>query len=199
MIGCLKKFIILIILIFALIGFFAVGGMNFINEFIHNPFKQPQETKMEKASQIADFSKLNDEFELVSSSKLPKIGNYVYVKHGASSQRFYFAKPTKEETLTKNDFNSKEAEIKILDFVKDFKILQLENFEIAGKGSTNAMGQTIPYVKFKSDIVNLPVHGVQGIIGVASAKDGKNIIIVSSNTYGKYSQIITNVLLDELK
>ena len=105
MIGCLKKFIFLIILIFAVIGFFAVGGMNFVNEFIHNPFKQTPETKMEKASQIADFSKLNDEFELVSSSKLPKIGNYVYVKHNASAQKFYFAKPTKPETLTKQDFN----------------------------------------------------------------------------------------------
>lgn len=198
MFGCLRKFIFSIILIFAAIGFFSVGGMKFINEFIHNPFAQPQASKMEKALEIADFSKLDKEFELVSSSKLPRIGNYVYVKHDATTQRFYFAKPTKPETLTKNDFNSKEAETKILDFVKDFKLLHLENFEIKGKGSLKAMGQTIPYVKFESEVVNLPIHGIQGIIGVASQGD-KNVIIVASNTYGKYSQIITNVLLDELK
>ncbi|MCR5261062.1 MAG: hypothetical protein K6C94_04415 [Candidatus Gastranaerophilales bacterium] len=198
MFGCLKKFIFIIILILAAIGFVAIGGWQFVSEFIHNPFQQAQTTKMEKAAQIADFSKIDKEFELVSSSKLPKIGNYVYVKHGATSQRFYFSKPTKNDTLTKADFNNKKANEKIMDFVKDFKILQFENFEIKGQDSVKAMGQTIPYVKFDSDIVNIPVHGVQGIIGVAE-QDGKNVIIISMNTYGKYSQIITNVLLNELK
>lgn len=198
MFGCLRKFIFLIILILAAIGFTAIGGMNFINNFIHNPFELSQKTKMEKAAEIADFSKIDKEFEIVSSSKLPKIGNYVYIKHGATSQRFYFTKPTNAETLTKQDFNSKKADEKITEFVQNFKILQFENFAIKSRGSINAMGQSIPYVRFESDIVNFPVHGVQGIIGVASEKD-KNVIIISLNSYDKYSQIITNVLLDELK
>ncbi|MBQ2645692.1 hypothetical protein IJG14_09000 [bacterium] len=198
MFGCLKKFIFSIIFIFAIIGFISIGGINFFNEFIHNPFKQPQKTKFEKASQIADFSKLDKEFEIVSSSKLPKIGNYVYIKHIVSSQKFYISIPSNNDILSKNDFYSKRAETKILDFIKNLKILQFENFEIKGSSSLNALGQTIPYIKFESDIVNLPVHGIQGIIGVASKGD-KNMIIVSSNTYGKYSQIITEVLLKELK
>lgn len=198
MFGCLKKFIFLVIIILAVIGFFAIGGMDFVSRFIENPFSQPQKSKMEKAAQIADFSKIDKEFELVSSAKLPRIGNYVYVKHGATSQRFYFSMPTKADTLTKADFNTKEADVKILTFVKDFKVLQFENFSIKGHGSMQAMGQTIPYIKFEADIVNLPIHGMQGIIGVAAHKD-KNVIIIAMNTYGKYSQIITNVLLNELK
>lgn len=198
MFGCLGKIIKSIIIILAIIGFIAIGGVTFFNDFFHNPFSKPQANKIQKAAEIADFSKIDEEFELVSSSKLPKIGNYVYLKHGASSQRFYFSKPTKSETLTKKDFSTKEADVKILNFVKDFKLLQLENFEITGRGTMTALGQTIPYVKFKSDIVNFPINGIQGIVGVAS-HESSNIIIVSSNSYGKYSQIITDVLLKELQ
>lgn len=197
MFGCFGKFIRTIIIILAVIGFVAIGGVTFFKDFFHNPFSQPQASKMKKASEIADFSKLDPEFELVSSSKLPKIGNYVYIKHIASSQRFYFSKPSKPETLTKNDFITKESDVKIVSFVKDFKLLQLENFEITGRGTLSALGQSIPYIKFKSDIVNFPVNGIQGIAGVAS--HGKeNIIIVSTNTNGKYSQIVTNALLKQI-
>lgn len=198
MFGCLKNIVNIIIILLAIIGFIAIGGMNFVNDFIHNPFSSAQSTKAEKAAQIADFSKLDKEFELVSSSKLPKIGNYVYLKHAATSQNFFMAKPKDKETLTKADFNDKKAEEKILEFVKEFKVLRLENFEIAGKSSMKAFNQTVPYVKFKSDVVNLPVHGVEGIVGVAE-KEGKNIIIVATNTNGKYSQIVTNALFSEIK
>lgn len=198
MFGCLRKFINIIIIILAVVGFIAIGGTNIINDFIHNPLSPAQSSKAEKAAQIADFSKLNKEFELVSSSRLPKIGNYVYLKHAATSQNFFMAKPKNAETLTKNDFNSKKADEKILNFVNDFKVLRLENFEITGKGSMKAFGQTVPFVKFKSDIVNLPVHGAEGIVGVANKGD-KNIIIVATNTYGKYSQIVTNALFTEIK
>lgn len=198
MFGCLRKFINIIIIILAVVGFIAIGGTNIINDFIHNPLSPAQSSKAEKATQIADFSKLNKEFELVSSSRLPKIGNYVYLKHAATSQNFFMAKPKNAETLTKNDFNSKKADEKILNFVNDFKVLRLENFEITGKGSMKAFGQTVPFVKFKSDIVNLPVHGAEGIVGVANKGD-KNIIIVATNTYGKYSQIVTNALFTEIK
>ena len=198
MFGCLGNFIKAGILLLAVIGFVAIGGVTFFKDFIKNPFAQSQATKMEKATEIADFSKLDSEFELVSSSKLPKIGNYVYVKHIASSQKFFFAKPSKKHTLTKNDFNTKEADVKILSFINEIKVMQFENFEITGRGSISAFGQNVPFVKIQSDIVNFPVHGVQGIVGVAY-KDNANIIIVAVNSDGKYSQIITNVLLNQLK
>lgn len=198
MFGCIKRFFTIIVIIFAVIGFVAIGGVTFFNEFFHNPWAQPQVHKMKKAAEIADFSNLDEEFEIVSSSKIPKIGNYVYIKHDATSQRFYFSKPTKADTLTKKDFATKECDVKIVKFVQDFKLIQLENFEITGRGSMTALGQTIPYVKFKSDVVNLPIKGIQGIVGVAS-HGNDNVIIVSSNASGKYSQIVTSALMKQLK
>ncbi len=198
MFGCLKNFINIIIILLAAVGFIAIGGTNLVRDLIHNPLSPAQTSKAEKAAQIADFSKLDKEFELVSSSKLPKIGNYVYVKHAATSQNFFMAKPKNTETLTKADFNSKKADEKVMGFVKDFKVLRLENFEITGRGSMRAFNQTVPFIKFKSDVVNLPINGAEGIVGVAS-KDDKNVIIVATNNYGKYSQIVTNALFSEIK
>ncbi len=198
MFGCLKKIINIIIILLAVVGFIAIGGTNIVKDLIENPLSPAQSSKAEKAAQIADFTKMDKEFELVSSSKLPKIGNYVYVKHAATSQNFFMAKPKNAETLTKADFNSKKADEKVMNFVKDFKVLRLENFEITGRGSMKAFNQTVPFIKFKSDIVNLPVHGTEGIVGVAT-KDDKNVIIVATNVYGKYSQIVTNALFTEIK
>jgi hypothetical protein len=198
MFGCLGKIINIVIIILAIVGFIALGGTNLIGDLIHNPFEPAQQSKTEKAAQIADFSKLNSEFELVSASKLPKVGTYVYIKHDASGQKFFFSKPTKPETLTKNDFSTKKSDEKILKFVKEFKIVQLENFEIVNRGSLKALNQTIPYIKFKSDIINIPMHGLEGIIGVAT-KDNKNIIVVAVNSNNKYSQIVTNALFNEIK
>ncbi len=198
MFGCLKTIFNIAIILLAIIGFIAIGGMNFVNDFIKNPLSPAQTSKAEKAAEIADFSGLDKEFELVSSSKLPKIGNYVYIKHASTSQNFFMAKPKDTETLTKDDFVTKKADSKINDFVNNFKIIRLENFEITGRDSFYAFNQTVPFVKFKSDVVNLPVHGIEGIIGVAS-KDNKNIIIVATNTGGKYSQIVTKALFSEIK
>lgn len=197
MFGCLGKFIRTIVLILAVVGFFAIGGVTFFKDFVNNFSSRFQIIQSQKADEIADFSNLDKEFEIVSSSKLPKVGQYVYIKHGASSQKFYILKPEKIEMLTKEDFATKEADNKILTFVKNWKILQLDNFQITSRGTISAQGQTIPYVKIKSDISNLPISGIEGIVGTA-VFNNKNIIVLSVNSNGKYSQIITEVLLKEL-
>lgn len=198
MFGCFGKFIKIIIVILAIIGFVAVGGVTFFKKFIDNPFENIQKMKKEKASKIADFSKLDDEFELVSSSVIPTVGTYVYVKHNASSQNFFFIKTNKKNFLTKKDFAENTADDKIINFAKDFKLLNLEDFEIIGHGSTSAFSQNIPYSKFKTRVANMPVKGVEGII-FSVPKDDENIVIVASNSSSKYSQIITNALFEQLR
>lgn len=199
MFGFLKKIIKIIIIVLAVIGFVAIGGVTFIQKYIH--FGNNQENKIEKAEKIADFSKLNGEFEIVSTGSIPFTGDYVYSKHTASDQKAIFLVLKKQESLTKSDFSSQKANTKITDFVNNFKILnfKFENFKITGKGSLNALNQTIPFVKFEADIVNLPISGTQGIIGAAELKNGKNAVILSFNTHGKYSQIITSVFLSEVR
>ena len=200
MFGFFKNIIRVTVIIFAIIGFIAIGGLSFIQKHFNFESGKNQDSKIEKAEKIADFSKLNGEFEIISSGSVPFTGDYVYTKHTASDQKSVFLVLNKQETLTKDDFSSQKANTKITDFVKNFKILnfKFENFKITGKENFKALNQTIPYVKFEADVVNLPVSGTQGIIGAAKLKDSKNAIILCFNTHGKYSQIITSVFLSEI-
>ena len=198
MFGCLGKFIKFIILILAIIGFIAIGGVTFLKDFIENPFSQAQESKMEKAYSISDFSKLDKEFEIVSSAKLPKIGKYVYIKHAASNQHFFLSKPTKKDLLTKNDFYTQKAYDKINKFVKDYHPIFVNEFRLFQIQNGYGLNQEIPYVKFQATLENIPIKNVNGVIGVAN-RENEDIIIISANTNDKYSQIITNALLTQIK
>ena len=140
MFGCFGKIIKTIVVILAVIGFVAIGGVTFFKDFFNKSFFK-SDSVLQKASKIADFSNLDSEFELVSSAKLPKIGNYVYIRHGASSQKFYFLLTSNNNILTKDDFKSHKYEQKITDFIKNFKILNFENFEITGISNMNALNQ----------------------------------------------------------
>lgn len=199
MLGCLGKFIKLTILILAIIGFIAIGGVTFLKDFVKNPFSQAQESKMEKAYSIADFSKLDKEFEIVSSAKLPKIGKYVYIKHAASNQHFFLSKPAKKDLLTKNDFYTRKAHHKIKEFFKDYgKVIGINKLNIYQIQNSYGLNQEIPYVKFQVTLTNIPIKDINGYIGVAN-KENEDIIIISANTNDKYSQIITNALLTQIK
>lgn len=198
MFGCLGKFIKLFVIILAVIGFFTIGGVTFFKNFIQNPFTNAQNAKNKNAMTICDYSNLDKEFEVVSSSKIPTVGTYLYIKHTASSQHFIFLKSDKKNFLTKKDFAQHNADTKILEFIKDFGLVKFEDFKINGHGTINGMGQTIPFAKFESGVVNLPVKAVIGIIGSAE-RDKENILIMVYNSHSKYSQIITNALFNQIK
>ena len=61
------------------------------------------------------------------------------------------------------------------------------------------IGQSIPYAKVSASISNLPMKDVEGIVGVAELKNGKNLIVISVNEKGKYSQIIANEFYKQVK
>ncbi|MBQ8886318.1 MAG: hypothetical protein IJY61_01275 [Candidatus Gastranaerophilales bacterium] len=48
-------------------------------------------------------------------------------------------------------------------------------------------------------VSNLPIKDVEGIVGVAELEGGKNLIIISVNEKGKYSQIITDGFYNKVK
>ena len=77
--------------------------------------------------------------------------------------------------------------------------MHLENLLITDKGTIRAISQTIPYIRFEADAVNLPVQGVQGVVGVVQGDDGSNQIIIAFASHKKYSQIITEEFFRKIK
>ena len=202
--GCLKFAIKIIIVVLAIIGFKVIGGFDFIRnlpEKFHLFEKPSQETLIEKSMDIADFSKIPDEYELDKTANL--LGyKAVLAEHKASGQKFAVVNPKDKVLLTKKDFKDGSAEKKIGEFNKklSYNYIRLENLKITKQGNFKSMGQTIPYAKFEADVKNLPIKKIEGIIGVAEDKEQESTkILLAAAEGGKYSQILTEQFFKKVK
>ena len=199
----LKNIITLVILTLAVIGFMSIGGMDFVKKVFSNVswFNKSQETVMEKANKIANFSNINqEEYEI---SKTANIMGYkaVVAEHNASKQKFIVIDSDKEPLLTKQDFDSGNIDNKIQILNKKLKkqFVHFDNIKIIKKSTMQTMGQTVPYVKLEAEPRNMyGVKKVTGIVGVVG--EGENAkTLVAFNTDNKYSQIITDQFFKDVK
>ena len=201
--GCLKFIIRVAIIVLAVIGFKSLGGWDWCVKVFHIGEKPSQESMIEKSKNVADFSKIPDEYEI---SKTANVLGYkaVIAQHEATGQKLAVINENKGIKLTKEDFKNGQLKKKI-DDINDklsYQYIHIEDFKILKQGTMQTMGQTVPYALFEAEVTNLPIKKIKGIISVAQDKNGKNKIIVSANDGGKYSQIITeqffkNVQLNE--
>ena len=198
--GCLKKIFHLLILVLAIVGFLSLGGNDFIKSHMGDWFSPSQEKIKEKAKSIVDLTAVSDEYEVDKTANFMGYKG-VLAEHKASGQKFAILQPKDPNILTKKDFATKEADKKIEELNSKFKnsYVHLENMIITGRGNIKAINQTIPYVRFEADAVNLPVQGVQGVIGVVQGPEGNNQIVISYAPHKKYSQIITEEFFRKIK
>ena len=200
--GCLVNIFKIIILVLAAIGFKTVGGVDFINKFvdIDSIFKSPSQEKLqEKSAKIADFSDINAEYAIKKNINILGV-KAVLAEHESSKQKFVIADDKNQKLLKKEDFNTNEIDIKIKNLAEkiQYQFIRLEDIKITQRGTLNSFNQSVPYVKFSADAVNMPISDIQGIIGVAEV-DGKNKIIIAINDGKKYSQIISQEFFRNVK
>ena len=201
--GCLKFIIKVLVVVLAIIGFKSLGGWDFIKEKLPVFEKPTQEVLMERSKSVADFSKISDEYEI---DKTANILGYkaVLAEHKASGQKLVVLNPGKKALITKKDFSDGMIARKLNELNEKFayQFIRLENLEITKQGTFSSMGQTVPYARFKADVVNFPVDKIQGMIAVAEYKDGKeekSKVLLSANDSDKYSQIITEQFFNKVK
>lgn len=198
--GCLKFIIKVAIVVLAIVGFKTLGGWDWIVSNFH-PFEKPtQEKLVEKSKDVADFSKIPDEYEI---SKSANVLGYraVIAEHDATGQKMAVVNENKTIKLSQEDFKNGTLEKKINDINKklSYQYIHVENFKITKQGTMKTMGQTVPYARFEAEVTNLPVKTVKGMFAVAKDKNGKEKIIVSANQGNKYSQIITEQFFKNVK
>ena len=197
--GCLKFLIKVAIVVLAIIGFKALGGVEFIKN-LHFFEKPSQEELIAKSMDVADFSKIPDEYEIDRTANLLGYKG-VLAEHKASGQKLAVLDPSKSALLTKKDFADGSIRKKLdgLNEKLAYQYIRLENFEITKQGKFHSMGQTIPYVKYTADVTNLPMKHIEGIIGVAEDDEKHSKILLSAAEGGKYSQIITEQFFNKVK
>lgn len=200
--GCLKSIIKIIILILAAIGFKTIGGIDFIDRYIDldNIFKKPSQEKMqEKAAKIADLSDINQEYSIKKNINILGV-KAILTEHNATGQKFIIANDPNQKLLKKEDFQSQEIDEKIKGLAEkiQYQFIRLEDVKITQRGNIYVFEQSVPYVRFSADAVNLPISDIQGIIG-ATQVNGITKIIISLNEGKKYSQIISQEFFKDVK
>ena len=188
----IKNLVTLLIMTLAIIGFMSIGGMDFLKKTFaeFSLFNNSQETLMDKANKIANFSDINsEEYEI---SKTANVMGYkaVVAEHNASGQKFVIIDSENEPLLTKQDFESDNIDKKIESINKKLQkqFIHFNNIRVIKKSTMLTMGQKVPYVKLEAEPQNMyGIKKVTGIVGVVN--DG----------YNKYSQIISDQFFKDVK
>ena len=134
--GCLKKIITFIVIILAIIGFKAVSNLPFLEGKI-NIFKLPtQEQLIKKASSVADFSKINNEYQIKKTANILGMKT-VIAEHKASGQKLIVLDEGKKSFLTKKDFATKTVDQKLMTVAKkmQYQFIRFEDIEITQRGT----------------------------------------------------------------
>ena len=202
--GCLSFIIKTIIAVLVFFGLLHLGVIDFIKEKIEEyrgNEEVRQEKMVDKTKDVVDFSEINkEEYSINKDLKLLK-NRMIVAEHNSTSQKMIMIEPKNETFLTKEDITSEKIEEKINTLVDKYKykLVKFEKIEVKKAGELDALKQKVPYVKVVGVVSNLPIKDVEGIVGVAELEGGKNLIVISVNEKGKYSQVITDGFYNKVK
>ena len=198
--GCLGIIIKTIIAVLVFFGLMYLGVIDFLKEKIDERTSTSQEKLVDKTKDIVDLSQIEDEYSIAKDLKILK-NRMIIADHNATGQKMIMIEPKNNNILTKEDIKSDAAQEKIDNSLSKFKLapVKFEKVEVIKHGEFNGIDQEIPYVKVNLKVANLPVKDMEGIVGVAELENGKNIIVISANEKGKYSQIITDAFYKKVK
>lgn len=198
--GCLSLIIKTVIAVLVFFGLMHLGVVDYVKNKIDEHKGAQQEQILDKTKDVVDLSQIDDEYSVEKNLKLLK-NRMIIAEHNATGQKMIMIEPRNGDILTKDDITSDGLQEKIDSLLKKYKyqLIKFDKFEVSKKGNLSGIGQKIPYAKVNIQVSNLPVKELEGIVGVAEAENGKNLIVVSVNQKGKYSQIITEAFYKKVK
>ena len=198
--GCLSLIIKTVIAVLVFFGLMHLGVVDYVKNKIDEHKGAEQEQILDKTKDVVDLSQIDDEYSVEKNLKLLK-NRMIIAEHNATGQKMIMIEPRNGDILTKDDITSDGLQEKIDSLLKKYKyqLIKFDKFEVSKKGNLSGIGQKIPYAKVNIQVSNLPVKELEGIVGVAEAENGKNLIVVSVNQKGKYSQIITEAFYKKVK
>ncbi len=198
--GCLSLVIKLLIAILIFFGLVHLGIIDFIKNKIQEHNTVTKEHIIDDTKDVIDLSQINEEYSVDKNLKILK-NRMIIAEHKATGQKMIIIEPKNENILTKEDIKADTVQKKIDDTINKYKyqVVKFDSVKVTKHGDFEGLGQNIPYVKIEAKISNLPIKDVEGILGVAENESGKNLILLSVNENGKYSQIITDAFFEKVK
>ncbi len=199
--GCLSFIIKTIIAVLVFFGLLHLGVIDYIKDKIdEHKGASSQEKMIEDTKDVIDLSAIDDEYTIDKNLKVLK-NRMIIAEHNSSGQKMIMIEPKNEDILTKEDIKSDELQQKIESALQKYKyqLVRFDEIKVTKKGEMQGVGQKMPYAKISAEISNLPMKDIEGIVGVAELENGKNLIVISVNEKGKYSQIITDAFYKQVK
>ena len=198
--GCLSIGIKIIIGVLVFFGLLHLGVIDFIKDKL-GEFQNPSgQQVVDKTKDVVDLSAIDEEYAIDKNLKILQ-NRMIIAEHNATGQKMIMIEPKNENILTKDDINADNIQQKLDNIANKYKykVVKFDRIEVTKHGKFSGINQEIPYVKIKAEISNLPIKSMEGILGVAELENGKNLIVVSVNERGKYSQIITDAFYEKVK
>lgn len=203
--GCLKSIVRKIIFILLLVAFFAFGGYTFVKNKI-NEYKNPTKAEFIKTEvNYGDFSRVSSDYQLQRNFNFFGYKK-VTAKYLPTSQKITVFDLKDESKIAVKDFYSKEIDKKISSLLTNLKdsFITLEDFEIIQRGSFIAGNKTVPFIKFKAKVKNVPFKNVVGIVAAYSttnqkAKNPSTKLIVSIVDLKAFNPVIVQGFVNALR
>ncbi|MBQ6515590.1 hypothetical protein IJI31_00260 [bacterium] len=196
----IKTVFMLIVFVFAVIGFMSVGGDKLIEDTISKFVDQSREARLERTKSVGDFSGVSDEFDI---DKAVKLFGYTAVisEHKASGQKLVVLESEKNPILTENDITSGELVHKINSMSKKLSYkVKISDLRITGRGTIYSYGKVIPYARFTANVEKLPIKDLEGIVAAADdVQNEKGRMMISVSERGKYSQLLATEFFRKIK
>lgn len=197
--GCFNLIKFIITSIFILIILFPCGGLKYIQNLIDN-YQHPKQSELTvKTDDFGDFSKETKDYKLIRSLDMFGI-NALVAQHTKSDQKMALVDSGWTFTITKKDIKSSNLEDQLRKISQKFPYspVKLDKLSIVKKGSFDAFGQTIPYVRVKVSLTGNSQNNFEGIIGAVTYPKDKKNLVVSFNDSNKYNEQIAETFFKNI-
>ena len=189
--GCLKSILKKLLIIIAIVAFFAFGGWAFVKDKVKEYKYPPREVFVETEIDFANFKNVSGDYQL---HRCFNFFGYkkIIAKYLPTEQKIAIYDLKNEDLISPSDFYNDEINQKIDVVLKKFEnsIVTYDNFKIIEKNEYLAKNKKIPYVKFSANVRNIPFKEVIGTIGAYSTLNKKQqqttkliVLIVDDKAY----------------
>jgi len=181
------------IIVLAFIGFNAIGGQKYVEALKDGFCNIISHYTQDSARKIGDFSKMNEEFVIDNTMNLFGY-KAVMAEHKASGQKMIIVDSGKKPLLTQEELKNSDIDAKIKEASGKIKYrgAKVQEISVTNRGTMEAFGQKVPYVKFEAKVTRAPISEIAGVVASVKTSDGSEKLALSISEKKRYSQLITN-------
>lgn len=210
--GCLLDLVKLTIVVFAIIGFVSVGGLDLIKEHTDIAEKNPELNKFVENVKVdklkfkdtktnADFSKISKKkYKIEFQGGLWGVKSILASERDSSQSMIYLntegvLKVTKEEFSSYKDREAVDLLVRIFKYQR----MTFSNYKISRKSNLNVLGQNAPCYEFSAEMKDGPFEKIHGMFSMIQEPDGQNVLLLSYNFDSDFEKSIAQDFYNQIK